>query len=56
MNDREKRDFEAGLAEEVDAFLRGEPTRRTFIKLMKWLQSKKTNLSPFQEELIKGND
>ena len=31
MNDREKRDFEAGLAAEVDAFLRGEPTRRTFI-------------------------
>jgi regulator of RNase E activity RraA len=23
---------------------------------MKWIQSKKTNLSPFQEELIKGND
>ncbi len=33
MNDREKRDFQAGLAEEVDAFLRGEPTRRTFITL-----------------------
>jgi len=32
MNDREKRDFEAGLAAEVDAWLRGEPTRRTFIK------------------------
>ena len=31
MNDREKRDFEAGLAAEVDAFLRGEPTRRNFI-------------------------
>ena len=31
MNDRERRDFEAGLAAEVDAFLRGEPTRRTFI-------------------------
>jgi multiple sugar transport system substrate-binding protein len=32
MNDREKRDFEAGLAADVDAWLRGEPTRRTFIK------------------------
>lgn len=31
MNDRERRDFEAGLAQEVDALLRGEPTRRTFI-------------------------
>jgi multiple sugar transport system substrate-binding protein len=33
MNDREQREFEAGLAQEVDALLRGEPTRRTFIKL-----------------------
>lgn len=32
MNDRERRDFEAGLAAEVDAWLRGEPTRRVFIK------------------------
>ena len=32
MNDRERRDFEAGLAAEVDAWLRGEPTRREFIK------------------------
>ena len=32
MNDRESRDFQAGLAAEVDAWLRGEPTRRTFIK------------------------
>jgi multiple sugar transport system substrate-binding protein len=32
MNDREKRDFQAGLAAEVDAWLRGEPTRREFIK------------------------
>ena len=31
MNDREKRDFEAGLAAEVDAWLQGEPTRRSFI-------------------------
>lgn len=32
MDDRERRDFQAGLAEDVDAWLRGEPTRRTFIK------------------------
>ncbi|MEJ8573971.1 extracellular solute-binding protein [Microbaculum marinum] len=32
MNDRERRDFEAGLAREVDSWLRGEPTRRDFIK------------------------
>jgi multiple sugar transport system substrate-binding protein len=32
MNDRERRDFEAGLSAEVDAWLRGEPTRRDFIK------------------------
>jgi multiple sugar transport system substrate-binding protein len=32
MNDREGRDFEAGLAAEVDAWLRGEPTRREFVK------------------------
>ncbi|MEZ0167886.1 extracellular solute-binding protein [Microvirga sp. TS319] len=31
MNERERRDFEAGLSAEVDAWLRGEPTRRTFI-------------------------
>ena len=31
MDEREKRDFQAGLAHEVDAFLRGETTRRTFI-------------------------
>jgi multiple sugar transport system substrate-binding protein len=31
MNDREKRDFNAGLESEVDALLRGEPTRREFI-------------------------
>ena len=31
MNERERRDFEAGLAEEVDAWLSGKPTRRTFI-------------------------
>ena len=32
MDDRRKRDFEAGLSADVDAWLRGEPTRRTFIK------------------------
>ena len=32
MNERERRDFEAGLSAEVDSWLRGEPTRRTFIK------------------------
>jgi len=32
MNDRQRRDFEAGLAAEVNAWLRGEPTRRDFIK------------------------
>ena len=31
MNEREKRDFQAGLELEIDAFLRGEHTRRTFI-------------------------
>ena len=31
MNDREKRDFQAGLEAEVDALLSGKPTRRTFI-------------------------
>lgn len=32
MNDRERRDFEAGLAADVDAWLRGDHTRRSFIK------------------------
>ena len=32
MNDREKRDFEAGLNAEIDAWLRGENTRRSFIR------------------------
>ena len=32
MNDREKRDFEAGLSADVDAWLRGDYTRRSFIK------------------------
>ena len=31
MDNREKREFEAGLAADVDAWLKGEPTRRTFI-------------------------
>ena len=32
MDKRQQRDFNAGLSAEVDAFLRGEPTRRDFIK------------------------
>ena len=32
MDERQRRDFQAGLAAEVDAWLRGEPTRRDFIK------------------------
>jgi multiple sugar transport system substrate-binding protein len=31
MNNRERRDFEAGLAEEVDSWLRGDTSRRTFL-------------------------
>ena len=31
MDEREKRDFDAGLAADVDAWLKGEPTRRDFI-------------------------
>lgn len=31
MNDHDKRDFQAGLETEVEAFMRGETTRRTFI-------------------------
>jgi multiple sugar transport system substrate-binding protein len=30
--DRERREFEAGLSQEVDAWLRGETSRRTFLK------------------------
>lgn len=32
MNDRQRRDFEAGLSAEVDSWLCGEQTRRSFIK------------------------
>ena len=32
MDDRQKRDFNAALSAEVDAFLRGEPTRRDFVR------------------------
>jgi multiple sugar transport system substrate-binding protein len=32
MNGRQRRDFEAGLAAEVDAWLRGDHTRRSFIR------------------------
>ena len=31
-NDRERREFEAELSKEVDGWLRGDPTRRTFLK------------------------
>ena len=31
MNDRERSDFEAGLAEDVDAWLAGDTSRRTFL-------------------------
>lgn len=31
MNNRERRDFEAGLSEEVDCWLRGDTSRRTFL-------------------------
>jgi len=31
MNERQRRDFEAGLSEEVDAWLRGDYSRREFI-------------------------
>ena len=31
MDDRERRDFDAGLREEVDAWLRGDSSRRTFL-------------------------
>ncbi len=35
MNERERRDFNAGLSEEVDAWLRGDTSRRSFLtKLM----------------------
>src|SRR5258706_16401594 len=31
MSDKERRDFEAGLSTEVDAWLRGDTSRRTFL-------------------------
>ncbi|MBV9959587.1 MAG: ABC transporter substrate-binding protein, partial [Acidobacteria bacterium] len=31
MNERERRDFNAGLSDEVDAWLRGDTSRRTFL-------------------------
>ena len=30
MNDRERRDFDAGLSEEVDAWLRGDTSAAAF--------------------------
>jgi multiple sugar transport system substrate-binding protein len=34
MDEREQREFQAGLSEEVDAWLRGETSRRTFLTRM----------------------
>ena len=31
MDERERRDFDAGLREEVDSWLRGDTSRRTFL-------------------------
>ena len=31
-SERERRDFQAGLSEEVDAWLRGDTSKRTFLK------------------------
>jgi multiple sugar transport system substrate-binding protein len=51
MNDRERRDFEAGLRADVDAWLSGQPTRRTFIKrfgqMTGMLAVSGSSLSPF---------
>jgi multiple sugar transport system substrate-binding protein len=51
MNDRQRREFEAGLRADVDAWLRGEPTRREFIKkfgqLTGMLALSGSALSPF---------
>lgn len=56
MNDREQRDFQAGLAAEVDAWLRGEPTRREFIKkfgqMTGMLALSGTALSPFIDSAL----
>lgn len=50
MNERERRDFEAGLSEEVDAWMRGDHSRREFItkfgKLTGMLALSGTALSP----------
>ena len=34
MNERERRDFDAGLSEEVDVWLRGDSSRRSFLTKM----------------------
>ena len=56
MNDREKRDFQAGLNAEIDAWLRGENTRRSFIKkfgLMTGLLATSSGvLSPWAENAL----
>jgi multiple sugar transport system substrate-binding protein len=50
MNERQRRDFEAGLSQEVDAWLRGDYSRREFItkfgKLTGMLALSGTALSP----------
>ena len=35
--ERERREFEAGLSEEVDAWLRGDTSRREFLGRLAWL-------------------
>ena len=56
MNDRENRDFQAGLNAEVDAWLRGENTRRSFIKkfglMTGLLATSSTILSPWAENAL----
>src|SRR4029453_1316932 len=56
MNNREKRDFEAGLNAELDAWLRGENTRRSFIKkfglMTGLLASSGGILSPWRENAL----
>jgi multiple sugar transport system substrate-binding protein len=55
MNDREKRDFQAGLNAEIDAWLRGENTRRSFIKkfgLMTGLLATSGTLGPWAQNAL----
>ena len=39
MSDKERRDFEAGLSSEVDAWLRGDTSRRKFLNRLVQLSS-----------------